>query len=588
MTGILRIFVCQDDPISLKNVYPFLKFQLQSPWYWCAFSPLQLPMDRLQKQLEQVKKPAFCITVNRDRTWELLAYTPEQAHYVIGFPPKAIDKALCGQVLNTLTALGLSEGHPIIAADHITEKETQSAAGYLPRFLAQNGLGQIFSSWQEQPQDGKALWQDNRVPKDLNLAVDYWTQTVEPRPLKGKPLAMPVESLHQLFRLPWFCDGRLSAIIDITDIGNAPEPEWSREETASHLVSIPDGYRIQFDPYGNLFALFGRMQDALYLLKDWFKAGMSITLKTAVVEPDPSETDDDIHPDPQVYKGTLAKRQFQLTETYPALSDEAIGKALIISRWVDDNDALDVSQMTAIQSIIDQAVKSWDVEKKHVKLRENKLEVTEDTERGLLAGRIFRRYCSQYWPIHKGSLFDDDDKDFDAFTLELTKPFQKPNSGTVLLDGKSGRFIESSLALDKDPSVQILKKEMEETGFGYLQSFIWEPGSDVLVHAFAKTDSQAYGVVMNSLSGAYYEFYTEFEDQSSITTSSNTFTEDQTKGKMRKYGYTGLSTSELYEQHLKNIEKYYQQKTALDAPVDFQVFLERLDGFMVRFLKIPF
>lgn len=127
-------------------------------------------------------------------------------------------------------------------------------------------------------------------------------------------------------------------------------------------------------------------------------------------------------------------------------------------------------------------------------------------------------------------------------------------------------------------------QKMEELGFIHIGDMVCEAFPDMAMRAYAREDGDTYGIVSTGTLGQFvYEFYSRFEDGSSLTTTIHGMDENREKEKILKKVFPGLSLEQLYEKHREALEdREFQGNFLLQTTLQLVEFARWLDEFLLR------
>jgi hypothetical protein len=300
----------------------------------------------------------------------------------------------------------------------------------------------------------------------------------------------------------------------------------------------------------------------------------------------------------QRYCGVAGQGRVQIKATHPPMSRATLLAALDLSRAVDEDDALkarDTSQAAAVveaaqrESVGDQDVK---IDRQGNTIRVLYRGKPNRSHLCMLASYLFRhRFDAGPWD------FREVDREQETYVAAITQmndvietlfvpPKPPTTTGQPLYNGQRSRFFPGLLIalLDTD-AVAALDEEMAALGFAALGDLVCDLFPGTAMRGYASLQLDTYGVAMATREGRFgRDFYTVFDDGSSVTTSTIPNQTDLPHQKIFRSSHNVRDFRELYRQHTKAVETRCSQSLAAPRPVDNSLvgLAAAIDEFLAR------
>lgn len=406
--------------------------------------------------------------------------------------------------------------------------------------------------------------------------VSAWQKVCDLRPieLQGGPLDHNPMRLDEVFMIAWMASN--SDAYPAVRFRPDPKIDFSEVEAAAETVDgqLLVGHR----EGGSRWQSLKDLRDLGTLLGELPEA-TEIELFTATDEAYGCHR----------YVGILRGGVWALTHTYPATDKATLIRALKLA--TADPIELDSEELAEkVEALVEE---DFDGTYLRVVRDGRRLQGQMKNEADESVTHMIRPFAFAVvfadgpWPSSVLEEEDDDDDD-DDFSLQLSNMFTQPDppGKELIYAGSFGRFFPSEITqlehvVAEDRS--LLDGEMEALGFKSLGGLCCNkiPGTSML--GYAGGDG-AYAVGTASQGGMFVvEFYTAFQDGSSVTTSTNPDVEDIKKKKILRKSFTHLEPAELLAEHRKAVRDRGQQPVVGEASLKglaqaIDEYLERQGG----------
>ncbi|MFC1851997.1 hypothetical protein ACFL27_17530 [candidate division CSSED10-310 bacterium] len=421
-------------------------------------------------------------------------------------------------------------------------------------------------------------------PKNIWLQ----TSTLKEIALPGEPVEIPIQELKILFQIIWLADdGAQPAVFIKTPVQADINIQWDQVDAITHKIN--EGIIVGHEETGSKWGALRAIEDLSCLLMD-LPSDTEMELLAA----------GELHLNRQRYKGMVRNKQFLITHTYPAMSREILLKALALSRQVEAGDFIQAeTEQQANQVILD-----------------------AEEELGLLKMKMEGKGCQIYARDEKGNpdpgllamvayhlfqrMFKDGPWDFSEIEREeadcreavdvLDQAVQKIahfifpkksefHDGAVVHQGKASRFGMSNITAMPHvvpEDIEILDEEMKALGFQPLGDMVCEKISNVVIRCYAAENSVIYGMAMAGADQKTFvvEFYSNFDDQASISTSTMPGVESRHRKKIYRYSHPWSDYKDLFARHNQTVADH--NANPVTAQPTLKAYAETIDSFLVR------
>jgi hypothetical protein len=556
--------------------FPEVELHQNRHWQWGSLHGLQVAAAEIQARLARLQAPALLIYLCAGAFWRI-------QWFPVGEPPLVLThhwKTGCSEphshlLEQGLSALGLQvpenlrqflEGppDPLVA---------QTPLGNLPHVLQILDLPDVFQGCEALHEQAHATRQYQRqadlAQSGCTAQVMARVAALAPLPLAEGPLILPFQTLSQLYRLAWLADDAASPVIILQGNHIQDTIGWP-PGGASHLEKSPAGIHIGLDLSAQPFKAFRWLDEALTWLEPLLTEGLTWQLAIA---PIPLEPDDENPANPaavQLYRGNvLEQAQLAITSTFPALGVSELQRALSLAVWADQGGRWTFPDPAAAQAFVDKARAIGEFYS--AALTQEGLDIWLDhsdpndgwAERHFVARQIFLEGFGEVWDLSVSrTLYLDTEEDPDTWQQlgrQLRQAIQKPHTGEVLLQGKSGTFWQGAaqgLTGGQQQALHLATAELQHLQFQILGDCVWEPGGDVFMRVFKHVQQPAYAVVLLSFFGCFTEFASYFEGGATLTTSPLGNLHHQPEKQVFKYSHADTLPADLWQVHLQHVSAF--------------------------------
>lgn len=323
--------------------------------------------------------------------------------------------------------------------------------------------------------------------------------------LEGQTVTLAILDLQDLYRIPWLLSEGEAAPAFRLD----PQPtiDFSAVEATQKVVN---GAAIVGHPQScGGFQSLDDVEDLSTLLED-LPEGTEMELCTA------SDAQESTHR----YVGRVKAGKWQLTHTYPQLTSKALREALELTGGQDRTEVeleAQLSEMNAFRSTFEDG--PWPIAPSQM----------EDPEAGLLIAQLMAHFTPA-----------------------------DPSGESLLLAGEFGRYFSADIVSCEhlvEEDVTLLDQEMEGLGFQVLGDLSCNQVELTVMRGFSGPPGVFF--VATAMHGTYFttEFYTSFEDGSSLTTSTNPDAFSLPSKKIVRQNFPALEPKALWARHQSSLKK---------------------------------
>ncbi len=498
---------------------------------------------------------------------------------------------LAEMTVEALTCFGIPHAPDdvlaILSGSTMSEGELESDLGDLPRFLCALGFGEVFEKALEQQLgqpdlDGDEACGDNYGPRPPDTGeIDGMLGAVgdaEAVDIDGGPVALPVDRVLDIQLLSLLRGFLPNTLLRLTyPDGHSPDVAWSamaytpvRVEGATVWVSL--------DALGTDEGDGARLNAALQNAPDGAELEMLIAHTLSV---------DSGRQEPHAFTGTVRGGVWEIGRAWPPASAEAIRGALELYEEMDAEtgfEARDVAEAEAIIAAAGQLPLFGARPPRRDGLRVH----GPDYDTMSLASLFFRHRWGDVWDCSAARAREQESR----ASFEMLKQAQAaPRTDEVVLDGATGAFYAADMAaFDEvhEGALAAADAGMAALGYQPLGDLVAAALSSAVVRGYGKADGNAWGAHMQIGEGVTYnEFYTQFGDGTSLTTTSNFYARNIPAEGIYMRSYEGFGVEALHEKHLDGISRFDEHKGTMPTAAEptLQAFAAAVDEFLARRLR---
>ncbi len=495
------------------------------------------------------------------------------------------------QISEALTAAGIPHDaaavRSVLLWENITDAESSSDLGNLPRLLSTLGLGGEWEEWIRQaeapppppePEEEASTEAPPAPPpprEDLIGPVLAITDPLGLTPVAGGLVSLPLKdmALVRFFPEALSIYATAGVVLTITlprgfDRAELNEPD----EDAEQLVEVtPDGFR--FGLPNHLF--FGRrdfknilgkkLSQLLFHLPD----GSVLDVAFALAD----------HPAlAQHYRGPVAGEVWQIDATYPPLSRAVLRDALDLASKAGRSKHKTRDEAEAL-AVIERAKRDpnlWDLTIQ----RKGQTIWSESDVVGHLPKAIFRQRFAAYWDVaahdREAVRLNEErlnrERQMRQAGVEAAKRRAAPHDDEVLLEGKLGLYWRSDFAQLTELEQETREKTdaaLAGLGFRHVGDIVAKKQRDIVMRTWVSGDRLSYGILMGKRTMYMgYEFFSRFADGSILTTTTNSSVDSRPEFKSYAKTHPGLEPAALYERHQWGVARFRTRKGTEPVPLD--------------------
>jgi hypothetical protein len=515
------------------------------------------------------------------------------------------------QVSAALTAAGIPHDaaavRSVLLWENITENESGSDLGNLPRLLSVLGLG---GQWDECVRQAEAPPPPPEPecaaptpppappppPEALVGPVLAITDPLGLTPVAGGPAPLPLKEMALVRFFPEALSIHATAGVVLT-VTLPPGSDRTAlvplaEEDAGPVEMTADGFRMGLPNHlflgrDDLRRLLGKS-----LARLLFRLPDGAVLDIAFAEQGhPALT--------QRYRGPVRAGTWQISETYPALTHEVLVEALDLARKADRprHKARDEAEAEAVVELARHDPNLWDMKVQ----RKGRAVWCESDIVGHLSKVFFRHRFGAFWDV---AAHDREAWEKHRQHLELQRRMRKagaeaarrraaPHDDVVLLEGRHGRYWASDftrLTELEQETRQKIDAAMTELGFVHVGDLVAKKQRDIVLRAYVSTDWMCLGLLMAKRTMYLgYEFFSRFADGSTLTTTTSGAVDSQPEVGSYYKVCPGLEVAALFAKHRWGIERFRTHKGTTPVRLDGTLpgVARELDAALARRASVP-
>jgi hypothetical protein len=520
------------------------------------------------------------------------------------------------QVSNALAEAGISHDaaavRSVLLWERITEAESGGDLGNLPRLLSVLGLGGEWDEWIRQaeapppppePEQQAPVVEvsPSQPPADLFGPVLAIVEPLGLTPVSGGPINLPladltlirffVEALSIHDTAGFVLSVRLPADFDRTqlsaleDVGNG-----SVEVTVDGLRAGGDNH-LWFSKRDLKNQLGKKLSRLLYHLP----YGSTIDVAFAHAAKPALN---------QRYRGPVVAGEWQISETLPPLTSEALSGALDLARRAAKDPTKyklrDEAEAHAVAELARRDPNLWDMKIQQM----GRTVWCESDICGHLSKVIFRHRYSGHWDVaaHDREAAEQYEKHLDMQRqmrragAQAARRRAAPHDEAVLYQGKLGLYWRSDFTGLTDLEQETREKiDASLIGLGFLPvgDVVAKKQRDIVMRTYAAGDGHSYAVLLAKRTMYLgYQFLSRFADGSILITTTNASENSLPELKLYYNAHSGLEVAALHEKHQWAIARFRTHKwtvpIALDATLvgvakELDRALARKEGVDLRF-----
>lgn len=402
--------------------------------------------------------------------------------------------------------------------------------------------------------------------------VETWNQVKELplTQLDGGVFELPIAQLKRLYQIPWTaCRAEAHPSVRLSP---AHEFKWSSVEAIAEMVD--EDLIVGHNESGARWQSLRDIDDLSTLLVD-LKDGTELELFTSGEEQGSK----------QRYRGTVTGGIFTIDSTQPAMNLEVLTRAYEFVGCKDERLSLPSAEVAAQAALWanedlggtymgadSEGCEFWGV---------SEGQFCADTHALVLPYAFAAMFKDGPWALNLDFGEEDDDTTqlLQRLSAAMTSP--DPKGERLVLSGDYGRFFTGRLtSLDHviDEDVLLLDEEMTSLGYQPLGDLTCNKIPGTVLRGYAGHDG--YSIGMASQASFFVEFYTAFQDSSSITTTTNAMAGNIKKKKIFRKAYTHLEPEGLFEEHRRAVDDHGQKVVA--GPPTLEGLARAIDEYMVR------
>jgi hypothetical protein len=522
------------------------------------------------------------------------------------------------QVSAALTDAGIPHDSSAVRAvllwENVTDNERDSDLGNLPRLLSILGLGGEWEDWVRQaeappppPEPEPAAGPADEGPSapppepaDLFAPVLALVEPHRPVPVAGGPFTLPLDELTliRFFVEALSIHDTAGVVLAVTlpahfDRAQLPAPAESGVGTVEPTAG---GFRVGLDNHlwFNQSDLTNQLGEELSHLLYHLPDGSALDVAFALADR-PALT--------QRYLGPVMGGQWQIRETFPPLTREALAGAADLARYAaEDPEKHKLRSEAEAETVAELASRDpnlWDLKVQ----RKGRTVWCKSDVVGHLPKVIFRHRFADSWDVaahdrEAARLYQnrlDMQRRMRRAGAEAARRRAAPHDDEVLLQGKCGPYWRSDFTRLEELEQETREKidaALAGLGFRHVGDLVAKKQRDMVLRTYAAQDGLSYGILLAKRT-MYLgcEFYSRFADGSCLTTTTNGAVNSQPELKVYYKTHPGLEPAALYDKHRWGIERFRTRRgteamplgtTLRDVAREYDRVLARREGVSLR------
>jgi hypothetical protein len=288
--------------------------------------------------------------------------------------------------------------------------------------------------------------------------------------------------------------------------------------------------------------------------------------------------------EPHLFAGTLRGGVWEISRAWPPADAEAIRGALELCVEMDAEAGFEARDVAEAEAII-AAAGQLPLFGARPPQRDGLRVFGPDYDTTSLASLFFRHRWGDVWDC---SAVMAREQQMRGKVETLFEAQAAPHSDEIVLDGATGALYAADMKtfeeLD-DGALAAADAGMLALGYQPLGDVVAAVVSAGVLRGYGKADGNAWGAHMQTGEGvAYNEFYTRFEDGTSLTTTSNSYARSIPSDGIYMRNYEGLGVEGLHEKHLDGIRRFNEHKNTVPEAAEptLRAFAAAVDEFLAR------
>jgi hypothetical protein len=582
-----------DQPVETPSVDPRLAFleddpppgatRPKAPFDLIAEGLNQLGGSIAEEFRESVAQLPYSAALNRYRAWHAEQVCRAFSRAGVPHDPAAV--------------------RSVLLWENVTDNEKGHDLGNLPRLLSVLGLGGEWDDWVRQAEapppppsppespPAEPVQEIPVTPPDPFGPVINLVETLSLSPVAGELFTVSLADLPLLRFFPEALSIHDTAGVVLTvtlpggfDHTQLPEPTGDRSGTVEVTST---GFRVGLNnhlwfSHKDLTNQLGvNLAHFLYHLPDGSTLDLAFALegKPALM---------------QRYRGPVNEGQWQIGETFPPLSREALAGGWELARYAagepERHQLRDEAEAEAVVELARRDPNLWDSKVR----REGRTVWCKSDIIGHLVKVIFRHRFRASWDV---AAHDREAAVLYQQHIDLQQKMRRagvmaarkraaPHDEEILLHGKCGLYWRSEFTRLEELEQETRQKfdaALTGLGFSHVGELVAKRQRDIVLRVFVSPDDTSYGLLLAKRTMYLgWQFFSRFADGSILFTALSSAENSRPEMKVYYKTYPGLEPAALYEKHRGGIERFRTRKGA--GPVALDAALGRVAGELDRAL----
>jgi hypothetical protein len=486
----------------------------------------------------------------------------------------------------------------IANGDAVSEGEFDSDVGSLPRFLVNLGFGEHFSKWlqNQTSQSEEQCETPDSQEEEIELFNFEQAKKLALLQVKGGRASVPLDQVHNLFRIAWFCDGDVEC---------------------GFIISMPSekGGESVFDGVQGLVC---KRKDNVIRVSFHESAALLVPICEPLRKPFvelPSGTHlemvtwgEEWTAGRHRYAGRVENGLWFVDNAYPEVSKDELERALNMFRLIQTDETIFALDQEELEAVLGASKK--DVTLVDPPLSSDGLRfVFQDLQREDLVKQIFRLRFGEVWDVQVAAEYDEQEfYDFEKTVAELNALIPKiPATNKLVYRGEYAEFFKvdtSNLEEDLQQAygdtadldlgaivggiielVRETEQRAKAAGLELLGDMtVPAKMGDILIRGYKGLHPEVLAAHFIGLAGENtFDFFTRFHDGASLTTTTMPSMVSDEVSKIFYRSSEALDLSSIYQEHLVGIDKHKAQgRVPVPLGKTMTDLAREIDSFLVR------
>lgn len=467
----------------------------------------------------------------------------------------------------------------VLAWEGVTERESDSDIGNLPRLLSVLGLGGQWDEFVAQAENPppEPVVEPEPPPPPPQVVAELEKRLAGLLPVQAMEgsAVLPLKRLHRIGFLADACrvENTVGALLTVSLpegwTERVPEREPPQGDVRTELLPTRDGFRLGFENYRWLDRESLRNQFGKKFAAFLRRLPEGTTLECALAAADEPATR-------QVYRGVMRGEDWHIEATYPSVPGNVLQEALDLARRSEKTKHR-LRDTEEVQAVLEAARKDPFLAGMGVKSKG--LLVGCEYDIGHLAALILRLRFRQWWdfgPVerhaeeyHRQKI--EQGKKFRKAAVQAARSQMAPRLGEPIFRGRASTYWQSDLSHcgELGDLLEAFEKAMGDLGFTLLGDLTSKKFRDYVLRCYLAPDRLAYADLTASRYGVLcWEYCSQFEDGSRHTTTTTPLASSRPAVGLYYKDYPGMPPEELYRKHQWCLDRFRTARGTAPVPLE--------------------